>query len=146
MIVLISKVRQVAEAATTGEQFYNKQGQLGPLVYTEGVMPADQEPGGSAPFGLVQERGFTLFPSRTQQVQVVFAICNNDRSGGLADVERIMSTAGDALGKAGQYSPWKLQNVEGWTGGDSPGPQPHPTYFITFLLSFTGAARKRGTT
>lgn len=142
MITMLQTVTTVARALTAGQLFPSQSGAQLAIAYHQQVMPdrgRDITPD-LMPFCLVKARGFSLFPGRSQQIELIYALHNEDRAEALADLSRLSGLLDPLAVRGQQYQGWKLGAVTGYPGDKENGVQPHPEYYLTVVMDFIAPA------
>lgn len=136
MKTLLNQIRDRAAALTDPVLFNRRNPDGGATIdYHLNVEPARENDADLAPFCLILPRGFSSKERRIQRVEVVYCLHNENRAEALDDLDQLYTTV-FPLSHPGGWTPWKLENFEGYFGDRETGFQPHPTYYCTFLIEF----------
>jgi hypothetical protein len=145
MISLLQTVTTLAKVLTDGQLFTSQSGSLLEIVYHQQVMPARGRDtvGENMPFCLVKPRVFSLFPSRSQQIELVYALHNEDRDEAMTDMGRLTTLLEPLATDRGKYDGWKLEAITGYPGDNDTGVQPHPEYYLTVVIELANLTIKQ---
>ncbi|MBV5305565.1 MAG: hypothetical protein J0652_02605 [Desulfobulbaceae bacterium] len=89
------------------------------------------------PFCLARAQGFALMPKRSQKIELLYALHNDDREEALEDINRLLTLLDPLASKMTCYSGWKMDSVTGWLGDKETGLQPHPEYYLWIIAEFS---------
>lgn len=137
-IVLLQAIVTAAEALTEGYVFGSEQADKN-IEYYIGSMPG-RGPAPVFPFCLAKLRSFNLHPgARSQDIDLVYGIFYNRREDAM-DGLNTLSGLIEPLAIRGTGLPigWKMMSAGGYSGEKETGLQPHPEYYLTVSLSFSG--------
>jgi hypothetical protein len=140
MITLLKNVVTNAQALTVGQLFPARGGGIQEISYHLNVMPPRirENDDDVVPFCLARVQGFAILPRRSQKIELLYGLHNDDRAEALEDIARLLTLLDPLATKLTVYNGWKMESVSGWLGDRETGMQPHPEYYVWIIVEFIG--------